>query len=207
VTRDGRRRRLRRQDAERLLATGHGDDQAALSRLVAAARAPGRPDELAREDGAVAAFRAARAQPGSGTLRRVAARAMVIKVGVVVAVTAAAGVAVAAVTDNLPGQVDSPQPQTPVDVTTPARPGGRATDRTPSPPPTDTTAPSATPTTSLTSGPSFGPSSGPSSGPSGGPTPSATAGPSKKPKKVPPGQAKKTPPPPPAPPPTGGRRH
>ncbi|TWJ29280.1 hypothetical protein JD81_02789 [Micromonospora sagamiensis] len=97
-------RRSRRPDeraAERLLdtvATGHAErSDDPVARLLAAAVAPARPDELAGEDAALAAFRAARAQrPATVPARpRRTARAAVWLAGF--AVTATAGVAVAAV--------------------------------------------------------------------------------------------------------------
>ncbi|SCL27527.1 hypothetical protein [Micromonospora inyonensis] len=97
-------RRSRRPDertAERLLdtvATGHAErSDDPVARLLAAAVAPARPDELAGEDAALAAFRAARAQrPATGPARpRRTARAAVWLAGFAVAATA--GVAVAAV--------------------------------------------------------------------------------------------------------------
>ncbi|WBB68980.1 hypothetical protein [Micromonospora sp. WMMD812] len=76
-----------------------------LARLLAAAAAPARPHELAGEDAAVAAFRAARAAPALAPAR--APRRRRVTVGVLawvagVAATATAGVAFAAVTLDVP---------------------------------------------------------------------------------------------------------
>ncbi|GAA1527830.1 hypothetical protein GCM10009678_06950 [Actinomadura kijaniata] len=86
-------------------------DHAGMTRLLAAATAPARPEELAGEEAAVAAFRDARAAaPG----RRGRTRLLTVKAAVVAAaLLAGGGVAWAASTGNLPGQSPSRPPATP----------------------------------------------------------------------------------------------
>ncbi|MGK5556593.1 hypothetical protein ACSNOI_33780 [Actinomadura kijaniata] len=86
-------------------------DHAGMTRLLAAATAPARPEELTGEEAAVAAFRDARAAaPG----RRGRTRLLTVKAAVVAAaLLAGGGVAWAASTGNLPGQSPSRPPATP----------------------------------------------------------------------------------------------
>ncbi|WP_328347396.1 hypothetical protein [Micromonospora sp. NBC_00421] len=112
-------RTVDRAEAERLLdptGTGTPSTDDPLARLLAAAAAPARPDELAGEHEAVAAFRAARtaATPGPAVAGR---RRRRLTTGVVawiagVAATATAGVAFAAVTldDRPPERTPGPGP-------------------------------------------------------------------------------------------------
>ncbi|SMD27496.1 hypothetical protein [Kibdelosporangium aridum] len=115
-----RSRRIDRQTAERLLRGGHVRAQAggsdALSDLLAAASAPPREGELAGEQAALAAFRAARLASVPRPRRRwmltktALTKLLTVKIAAT-AVTAVAvgGVAVAAATGNLPTQRgDSP---------------------------------------------------------------------------------------------------
>ncbi|MFB4299800.1 hypothetical protein [Actinomadura sp. NTSP31] len=119
-----RARRLDQRTAERLLggapaspAHGTGDGPAdgheALRALLSAAAGPPRPGELAGEDAAAAAFRAARTRPAPRRSRWAALpRYATVKVAVV-AVTLAVfggGVAVAAGTGHLPGGSADPAP-------------------------------------------------------------------------------------------------
>ncbi|MEV0944524.1 hypothetical protein AB0I90_29680 [Micromonospora wenchangensis] len=151
-------RPVSRAEAERLLGpTGPGappstDDP--LTRLLAAAAAPARPDELAGEQAALAAFRAARgaAAPGPAPAGRRRPR---LTTGVVawiaaLAATATAGVAFAAVTldrpaERVPGPVPSvtgtgsvppsPHRSDPSRQSPSRRPGGTAPGGGPSAPP------------------------------------------------------------------------
>ncbi|WP_196255679.1 hypothetical protein ACN26Y_23985 [Micromonospora sp. WMMD558] len=82
-----------------------------LSRLLSAAAAPGRPDELAGEEAALAAFRAARATPTPAPeprRRRRPVTAGVLAWAAGAAATATAGVAFAAVAIDRP---DAPPPR------------------------------------------------------------------------------------------------
>lgn len=104
---DRRAGRLDRRAAERILhgAGGH----APLDALLAAAAAPARPDELAGEDAAVAAFRAA-ARPAAGTSRAAALRRMLtIKVVAIVgaSLVLTGGAAYATMTGRIPGHTPS----------------------------------------------------------------------------------------------------
>ncbi|WP_422756187.1 hypothetical protein [Micromonospora sp. WMMD708] len=135
LRRSARRRPVSRAEAERLLdSTGSGtapstDDP--LTRLLAAAAAPARVDELAGEQAALAAFRAARgaAAPGPAPAARRRPR---LSTGVVawiaaLAATATAGVAFAAAALDRPAErAPGPVPSTTATAT------GDATDR-PSP--------------------------------------------------------------------------
>jgi hypothetical protein len=125
-----RARRLDQRTAERLLggvpassangpaggsangsAAGAADGHDALRALLSAAAGPARPGELAGEDAAAAAFRAARAQSTARRSRWAAVpRYATVKVAVVAATLAAfgGGVAVAASTGHLPGQSPAP---------------------------------------------------------------------------------------------------
>ncbi|KWV31446.1 hypothetical protein [Micromonospora rifamycinica] len=104
-------RTVDRAEAERLLdAPGPGVPPSAddpLARLLAAAAAPARPGELAGEQAAVAAFRAAQGAvaPASGVRRRRRLTTGVLAWIAGLAATATAGVAFAAVTlDDRPGE-------------------------------------------------------------------------------------------------------
>ncbi|WP_433243219.1 hypothetical protein [Actinomadura nitritigenes] len=119
-----RARRLDQRTAERLLggaparpangsAGGSADGHDALRALLSAAAGPPRPGELAGEDAAAAAFRAARARPAARRSRWAAVpRYATVKVAVVAATLAAfgGGVAVAASTGHLPGRSPAPAP-------------------------------------------------------------------------------------------------
>ncbi|MET8355231.1 hypothetical protein [Micromonospora sp. NPDC005206] len=100
-----------------------------LAGLLAAAAAPARPVELAGEQGALAAFRAARAAPASAPARvpgrrRFTAGALAWAAGVLA--TATAGAAFAAVTLDPPGETVPPSgPATPAPTT--GRPDGSPT--------------------------------------------------------------------------------
>ncbi|MGC4763704.1 hypothetical protein ACLQ20_12695 [Micromonospora sp. DT46] len=152
--------------SDRLLDAARADasrtpDAEPLARLLSAAAAPARPGELAGEEDALAAFRAARAAgPAAGAVpsprrRRFTAGAMAWGAGI--AVTATAGAAFAAVTlERADDPAPPPRPTTPAPATTgPHRDGttgdtgGRPTGTPPHP--------SATPT-------------------SGAPAPGSTAG-------------------------------
>jgi hypothetical protein len=101
--RTSRRRRIRPDEAERLLAAGHDPDHPELSRLVAAASAPPRPDELVGLDAALAAFEAAGPVERPAPARR---RRQLLRPLAAAAATAAAlvgGVATAAEVGYLPG--------------------------------------------------------------------------------------------------------
>jgi hypothetical protein len=74
----------------------------ALTRLLAAAAAAARPEELAGEEAAVAAFRAAARPHPRG--RSLVARLLTVKVAAVAASVVVAGVAVASVTGHLPSR-------------------------------------------------------------------------------------------------------
>lgn len=119
-----RARRRDQRTAERLLggapaspangsAGGSADGHDALRALLSAAAGPPRPGELAGEDAAAAAFRAARARPAARrSLWAAVPRYATVKVAVVAATLAAfgGGVAVAASTGHLPGQSPAPAP-------------------------------------------------------------------------------------------------
>ncbi|MEW2384246.1 hypothetical protein AB0873_19450 [Micromonospora sp. NPDC047707] len=127
-----------------------------LSRLLSAAAAPGRPDELAGEEAALAAFRAARATPTAAPeprRRRRPVTAGVLAWAAAAAVTATAGVAFAAVTIDRP-DAPPPRPAPTTGVSGPGgtdgpggTPGGGASTgtpgETPSGPPAPTTEPPA----------------------------------------------------------------
>ncbi|SCL45451.1 hypothetical protein GA0070606_0750 [Micromonospora citrea] len=168
-----------RAESDRLLDAARTPDAAepeSLARLLSAAAAPARPGELAGEEAALAAFRAARAAaPGTAVAaprpprgRRFTAGAVAWAAGVVV--TATAGAAFAAVTLDRPDEPtpSSPRPSTPAPATTEPQEGG-STD------PTGGGAPSGTPTDAPAS-PSGAPTSGavtppgpPGGRPGGGP--------------------------------------
>jgi hypothetical protein len=109
-----RRHRIRRDDAERLLAGGHDPERPDLSRLLAAASAPPQPHERAGLDAALAAFdEAGRAErPATSTPRR---RRVLRPVAAAAAVSVllVGGVAVAAETGYLPGADTPPARESP----------------------------------------------------------------------------------------------
>ncbi|MER7459583.1 hypothetical protein [Micromonospora sp. NPDC126480] len=164
-------------ELDRLLDAGAGVPPTGadpVARLLSAAAAPARPDELAGEEAALAAFRAARVapvRPAEPPRRRRPIRAGAVAWAAGIAVTATAGVAFAAATIDRPGLPIPPRPVTPAPLTSdsapasPTRPGGDGTSGTPSGGPTSsgpgstTGAPSAgTPTTGAPSPSSAGPS-------------------------------------------------
>ncbi|MGN9778504.1 hypothetical protein ACTMS0_22450 [Micromonospora sp. H33] len=127
-----------------------------LARLLSAAAAPGRPDELAGEEAALAAFRAARAAPTrtpEPSRRRRPVTAGVVAWAAGVTVTATAGVAFAAVAIDRP---DNPPPR-PTPTTAASDPG--ATD-----------GPGGTPGGGATTGAPSGTPSGPPAPTTGAPT-------------------------------------
>ncbi|MCG5471321.1 hypothetical protein LADH09A_005310 [Micromonospora sp. LAH09] len=108
-----------------------------VARLLAAAAGPGLPGELAGEDAAVAAFRAARADPSPSVPHRPHGRRLttgaVAWIGAV-AVTATAGAAFAAVSqDWVPGPL-APEPTRTSPATGPASPRSGEPSRSPSSP-------------------------------------------------------------------------
>jgi hypothetical protein len=99
--------------------TRHGPDvpdHHRLVQLLAAANAPARPGELAREEEAVAAFRAAHRRPVPPTQRQsmiksALAKLLTVKVAALAtAVAGVGGVALAASTGTLPGPADKAGP-------------------------------------------------------------------------------------------------
>jgi hypothetical protein len=116
-------RRVNRRTAEQSLRGApdrvRTDGPDALNNLLAAASAPAHRGELAGEEAAVAAFRAARldeaAQPRRQSMLKVTlAKVLSVKIAAIaVATLAVGGVAVAAVTGNLPNQGE-PTPPPPV---------------------------------------------------------------------------------------------
>lgn len=121
-------RRVDRRTAEQLLRGApdpeHGAGTDALSTLLAAASAPARADELAGEQAALAAFRAARLadapQPRRPSMLKVTlAKLVTVKIAATAAaVLVAGGVAVAAATGSLPTQGGDNQPASPADPST-----------------------------------------------------------------------------------------
>ncbi|NYF59513.1 hypothetical protein [Micromonospora purpureochromogenes] len=159
---DGVERPADRAEAERLLDAARSADPAPagdepLARLLSAAAAPARPGELAGEEAALAAFRAARAAgasapapaPPSRRRRRVTTGVVAWVAGI--AATATAGAAFAAVTLDR-GDEPAPAPRPPASV-----PGGSGSDPG---------APSSSGGGPTTGTPSAGPSA---ASPSGGP--------------------------------------
>jgi hypothetical protein len=106
------RRRTDRAAAERLLRgtpTAPATGPEPLASLLAAAAAPGRPDELAGEHAAVVAFRMAHRPPATqprsrSMIRTAVGKVLTAKAAAVLAATTIGGVAVAASTGNLPTQ-------------------------------------------------------------------------------------------------------
>ncbi|MEU4569241.1 hypothetical protein [Micromonospora sp. NPDC023956] len=126
-----RSRRPDEQTAERLLDTAAPSDQP-VARLLAAAAAPARPDELAGEDAALAAFGAVRAQrpvpvPDPPRPRRTAP---VVAWLAGLAVVATAGVAVA--TADLHRSDPPPTPPAPTTAPAPAESAPTSTSPAPS---------------------------------------------------------------------------
>jgi hypothetical protein len=103
-------RRIDRRTAEHLLGGAPmdvHDGHPPLAAFLAAAAAPGRPDELAREQATLAAFRAAQLAPipahrSLSAVRTAVMKVLTIKAAVVLAATTAGGVALAAGTGTLP---------------------------------------------------------------------------------------------------------
>ncbi|MFY1594162.1 hypothetical protein [Micromonospora sp. WMMD737] len=138
--------------SDRLLDAARADasrtpDAEPLARLLSAAAAPARPGELAGEQDALAAFRAARAAgPAAGAVpspRRRRFTAGAVAWGAGIAVTATAGAAFAAVTlDRADDPAPPPRPATPTPAPATTRPhrdgstgdpGGRPTGTPPRP--------------------------------------------------------------------------
>ncbi|NKZ04912.1 hypothetical protein [Actinomadura latina] len=140
--------RLDQHAAERLLdgAGGH----APLHALLSAAAAPGRPAELAGEDAAAAAFRAAPA-PARASRRAVLRRFLTAKVIALIGGTILLTGGVAYATGHFPGQEPAPAPSP-----SHSEHGGDGHDSTPatryspSPVPTPHSSPSAPPSSSAT---------------------------------------------------------
>jgi hypothetical protein len=146
-----RDRGIDRITAERLLRGDTGGASVgpdALADLLAAAAAPGRPDELAGESAALTAFRQARpdlvGQPRRGSMIKVVlAKALTAKIAMVAAAAVAVGggTAVAAATGHLPASLgggSSPTQPTPshapaTDQNSPAGNEGQQANATPSP--------------------------------------------------------------------------
>ncbi|MBX6356136.1 MAG: hypothetical protein IRZ05_09830 [Micromonosporaceae bacterium] len=111
-----RKSSIDRRTAERLLRDGRGTGDHPLAGLLAAAKAPGRGDELAREEMAVAAFRAARR--GSvplpqrrSMIKTALAKLLTVKAAALAAtVVGVGGVALAASTGTIPGTQHSTGP-------------------------------------------------------------------------------------------------
>src|SRR5918992_1805273 len=127
--------RISRHDAERILreaASGPRPGQDPLTAFLAAAAGPARDDELAGEEAAVTAFRAAR---GAARTRRRLRIAQVLTVKAAVALgltaTAAGGVALAAGTGALPGPLGDRQPAVERTSSNPATGGQLTTSRHP----------------------------------------------------------------------------
>jgi hypothetical protein len=104
-----RMRRIGSREAEQLLTADPGASAyPGLNRLLAAAAAPPRPDELTNLRAAVAAFEAAgrndRPSVAAASVRRVFARSVAVKAVAGVAVVLFGGTALAAETGNLPGR-------------------------------------------------------------------------------------------------------
>ncbi|MEH1165866.1 hypothetical protein V6V47_10830 [Micromonospora sp. CPCC 205539] len=153
-----------RAETERLLDANRADTPAgpdtALARLIAAAAGPARPGELAGEQAALAAFRAARADPTPTAAGRPHRRRLTTGLSAwigAVAVTATAGAAFAAVTLDrtpvpAPPATSSPRPTPAVarpssdDRTDPpSRPTAPGTGSAPTGPPSATGTPSVGP--------------------------------------------------------------
>ncbi|WDZ83061.1 hypothetical protein [Micromonospora cathayae] len=150
-----RSRRPDEQATERLLAAAaapHADESPdPVVRLLAAASAPAGPGDLAGEEAALAAFRAARTERPAPTAGRPRRRRTVGTLAWVagVAVTATAGVAVATVGLDRPDPASTPPPATGTPGTPPT---GQSTDPSGPSPSAGTAAPTPTPT-SGTAGP------------------------------------------------------
>ncbi|RKN40674.1 hypothetical protein [Micromonospora endolithica] len=134
-----------------------------LTHLLAAANAPARPTELAGEQAALAAFRAARAgtsvpdAPAPRGRRRFTAGAVAWAAGV--AVTATAGAAVAAVALDRAGDPEPPRrPATTSPAGTPAESTPTRPTRTGTVPPTGTALPTGTRSAEAPSTPAVAPS-------------------------------------------------
>ncbi|MFV2112618.1 hypothetical protein ACFHW0_09805 [Micromonospora sp. LOL_025] len=158
-----------RRASDRLLEAARTPDAEGsepLARLLAAAAAPARPGELAGEEDALVAFRAARAAaPAAGAVpspRRRRFTAGAVAWGAGIAVTATAGAAFAAVTlDRADDPVPPPRPATP----TSAAPTPATTDPHRDGPTGDTAGrPTGTPTRSSAAATSGAPVPGPTAG-------------------------------------------
>jgi hypothetical protein len=154
---------------------------ARLERIIGAGRAPGHPGELAGEEPAVAAFRAAsrtRATPATSSrpapVRRFVVRMAAVKIAAAVGVLAAGGLAIAAATGTIdPRALLGANPESSV----PARPtSGSGTAGTPAAGPSSTPAGTPRPATAA---------------PGGGLTAAAAAALCRDFLALPPGQAKK----------------
>jgi hypothetical protein len=147
---------------------GDGPWPPGLADLRAAAQAAARPDEVAGEETAVAAFRAAYATPAPAGHRLLGRFVGVKLAAVAAAVLAGGGLAVAAATGTLPVP-GGDSPQRPVPSVSPASPGrGSSPRETPTRPATPTPT-DAGPTATATAGPT-------STGPTGTADPSESAG-------------------------------
>jgi hypothetical protein len=134
-----RRRRIRPDEAERLLATGPDPEHPELSRLLAAATAPPQPDELTGLDAALAAFEEAGRVERPAPVRRRRRMLRPLAAAAAVSVLLVGGVAVAAETGVLPGTgPPTRESLTPRDVpsSAPGTSSGRAGDPTRTPGPT-----------------------------------------------------------------------
>ena len=131
--------------AERLLDGADGHPR--LHALLSAAAAPARPDELAGEDAAVAAFRAApRTAHGSraATLRRLLPVKILVAIGGSLILTG--GAAYATMTGRLPGRAPAPATSPTVHHTNDDRDGDHHSDGPPTrlaPPPSSTPSPTS----------------------------------------------------------------
>ncbi|MFG2088841.1 MULTISPECIES: hypothetical protein [unclassified Spirillospora] len=121
--------RLDDRTLEGLLDLDGAHGHARLHALLSAAAGPARPEEVAGEDAAVAAFRAAPRPARASRMHRVAALRRFLTVKIMVLVGGSlilTGGAAAAITGNIPGQEASPAPST-----TPGDRTGNRQDRTP----------------------------------------------------------------------------
>src|SRR6266571_2213219 len=128
-------RRIDRDTAEHLLAgvPAVRHRVGPLGAYLAAAAAPGQPQELAGGPQAMAAFQAAHLQPAAqqrrtSMIKTWVAKLLTVKAAALLAATAAGGMALAATTGALPNPLAdtlSPAPATGRPTTTPSHPGGR----------------------------------------------------------------------------------
>jgi hypothetical protein len=116
-----RRGRIGPDEAERLLAAGHDAEHPELSRLLAAAAAPPRPDELTGLDAALAAFEDAGRVQRPALVRRRRRAVRPLAAAAAVSVLLVGGVAVATETGYLPGTGEpAPESSAPREVPTSA---------------------------------------------------------------------------------------